>query len=265
MSVDPAVTAIQRALRQLPVSSAVGAELRPDAIELLRYPGLPQPYGSLASHQKLLEAVKELLETLVRARGDVDYSAVTLGELEQLGILQILPNGLVTSPLWNTLRQVPKIFTYAAYGGLLIDEPVAFSDLDATWQVLDIFDEITPSTPRGITVDLGTSSLAFDISGVYQATLTGTFEHNSLNSGRTTNLRFWDIDSGAPHGTPIVVATGRNAEATSFNYPVLLDIPPALVDHRARVEIGGGDTYTAVSFDVLQFSTFNVGEWRGAF
>lgn len=154
------------------------------------------------------------------------------------------------------------VFAFAAYGGMIVDTDAAFSNLGGSYQVIDVFDEVYPATPRGVTVSLPASTLAFENDGVYAFAITGTFEHNSSNQGRTTNIRVWNVTDGAQLGAPWVIGTGRNAEATPIAFVGLTEIVESNKNKEFRLEIGGGDTYSSVSFNALVFQVWNVGEWR---
>ena len=161
-------------------------------------------------------------------------------------------------PLVNT-------FTYAAYGGLSMSAPQTgfWNDIGATYQTIDVFDAQPVTTQRGIVSDVANNTFAIEVAGVYWYSLNLTFEHDNSNQGRLTYVRFWDTTDDQPLGPSLVVSTGRNAEATSAALSGLFEQLPEDNNHPMRIEIGGGDSYTAVSFDNAEFSIMGAGEYRG--
>ena len=113
-----------------------------------------------------------------------------------------------------------------------------------------------------MTIDLVNNQFSIDREGVFTLFLGFTFEHNSSNSGRLTNVRLFNVTDGTQINS-IILATGRNAEASSFQQQVLLEIGPASVSDQLRFEIGDGDTYSSVVWDQTNMSVYSVGEWRG--
>ena len=150
----------------------------------------------------------------------------------------------------------------SAYGGLrTATSPIAGADLGASWQTLSVFDAGTPATPRGIIVDLATDSLAFRSEGLYLVSVTLSFEHNDLNAGRTTQLRFWNIDDSVQLGNVVVIGTGRNAAATNYSASLLFQVDQANVNDKVRLEIGNGSVYTSVSWTQAIWLAWSVGPW----
>ena len=166
-------------------------------------------------------------------------------------------------PMMNSEQAFIDAFAYASYGGLALDTTVAFPDLGAGFQVVNVFDEITPTTPRNITAELSpTWSLQIDRAGVYFLSISGTFEHNSSNQGRLTFIQFYNLTLGAPSGSDLTIATGRNAEATPINSTALIEVTEAIEGHQFQLRIGGGDSYSLVEFNFMEWSMFSVGEFR---
>ncbi len=156
-----------------------------------------------------------------------------------------------------------NLSVFPAYGGLKIDSNTPFSDLGVTWQVLDIFDEITPLSPLLITPSLVNNSLAVQHQGMYIINISGVFEHNSSNQGRLTYIRLWDITDAEQIGNAFTLSTGRNAEATPIAVNGFVEIPSAKENNEFRLEIGNGDAYSSVIFNVLNYQLHSIGEWRG--
>ena len=201
--------------------------------------------------------------------GDWEFAARPLANAanpatQQEGIYSAVPLYRSFTVRARTMDITLQFMSFAAYSGLRVDTPVTFPDLGAAWQPINIFNEITPTTPRFITANLTNHSFSVDNEGVYVLTITGTFEHNSLNQGRVTYLRSWDLTSGVQVGNDLPLPTGRNAEATPIAVSTFFEVTAAVEDHEIRLEIGAGDTYTSVIFNVLNYQIHSIGEWREA-
>jgi hypothetical protein len=154
-------------------------------------------------------------------------------------------------------------FTYAAYGGLTVDTPVAFNDLGLAWEPIEIYDDMIPDAPRGITPDILSGSLALEEMGVYFLSVSGTFEHDASQQGRLTYIRMWNIEKANMVGDPVVVATGRNAEATTISAATFMLGYVDTLNNKIQLQIGNGDTYTNVIWNFLTYSLHSIGEFRG--
>ena len=139
----------------------------------------------------------------------------------------------------------------------------AFSDLGAAWQDVTVYDtEIVP--PRGITFDPATDRFSFTYPGVYLIAMNFTFTHNEINAGRQTSVQIYDHTS-ASGLVSAVIGTGRNTNVSSFAMTSLIRITSDMVDHEFGLQIGSGDAYSSVEFDVARISAIAAGEWQGGF
>lgn len=133
----------------------------------------------------------------------------------------------------------------------------AFPDLGATFQTLLFTSDRV--TPLGIVTNYTNNTFLFEFVGVYNFTYSGSFTHNELNAGRTTNLRVWNVDDGAQIGTDATIATARNIGATDFSFSLIFEVTDQTVDKEIRLEIGGGSTYTTVSFVNSNLDLWSIG------
>lgn len=156
-----------------------------------------------------------------------------------------------------------QIASFAAYGGMNLSVPTGFPDIDSSYQSIDVFDVLSPAVPRGVVVNLAPNhSFSMDVQGVYLIAVTGGFDHNEMNQGRTTNIRFFNQNTLQPIGPPILVGTGRNASVTSIAIAAFLEIGESEKNQSIQLQIGGGDDYSLVEFNYIELAIFNVGEWR---
>lgn len=85
---------------------------------LNRYPSLPTPGDTLASHTAFLIALKENIEVHERRRGanSVRASFVTVGEMEDLGILKVTGDQQLEVPTeWDAITGKPTAFPPQAH------------------------------------------------------------------------------------------------------------------------------------------------------
>ncbi len=157
--------------------------------------------------------------------------------------------------------QALAAFVGIGYGGMFSNAQRAAPNLGGGWQIIE-FDTLSVAVPAGVTLDLVNNQFSIDREGVFVLFLGFTFEHNSSNSGRLTNVRLFNVTDNTEINR-IILATGRNAEASSFQQQVLVEIGPVSVSDQLRFEIGNGDTYSSVQWDQTNMSAYSVGEWRG--
>lgn len=153
-------------------------------------------------------------------------------------------------------------FVVAGYGAMEIKNgPIPGNDIGLVYDPLTYFTDILGTT-RGVTLDTTTGEFVFLVQGRWNFSINIAIEHNEVNAGRSFNLRFWNVTDGTDPGAQMLIPTGRNQPATAGFPSGQVDIPPALVGKSFRVEIGGGDDYTAVSYESLSINIQMIGEWR---
>lgn len=152
-----------------------------------------------------------------------------------------------------------QVFSFAAYLSLDAPDDTPLPNLGAAWQDLDML-TVEQVTPRYIT-NLGSGRFTFQAKGVYCLSLSGSVEHNESNQGRITYYRLYNYTEGT--GAPgVIIPTGRNAAASTIAGMGLFEIADGDIGDEYGVQIGNGDTYTAVNIQTLTLSAFSVGEWR---
>ena len=158
-----------------------------------------------------------------------------------------------------------NVFAFAAYGGMRYINPtsVPWHDIGAIHRKIDVFNEQSVVTQRSITTDLVNSTVAIDTAGIYDYTINLTFTHNEAQQGRDTFVRFWDTVNLTPLGPDTIVGTPRNVAVTSFTLTDLLEIQAGEENIPIDIQIGGGDDYTTVVWDVAQIKFTSAGEYRG--
>lgn len=153
---------------------------------------------------------------------------------------------------------------YSAYGALsLTSPPVSFNDIDSSWQTVDVFDTDSVITPKGINTDLSSNSLSVENDSTYELVFICSINHNSSNSGRTINIRLFDLDTNEPLANQFPVGVGRNVEDTTVTAIFPFEVTEENRNQRLSVQIGGGDTLTSVEFSSASYQIFGIGEFKG--
>lgn len=126
----------------------------------------------------------------------------------------------------------------------LVTPVIPSASLGGTYQDLQ-FQEQKQNTYMGFE---NLTDFYFEIPGLYAITFNLAFEHNSSNSGRTTNIRLWNNTTSESAGV-YPVGTGRNSEITNASIAFLANITVQDVINRNnfRFQIGGGDSYSQVA------------------
>ena len=159
---------------------------------------------------------------------------------------------------WEALN----LWVTAGYGGINQSVPIALADLGAGWTIL-LADTNIITTPRGVTQDFATESIAFDTPGVWSISISVALSHNELNASRTIGVRLFNI-TDVSAGVSSVIGVARNVGVTNFSVSLLVEILTADVGDAWRVEVSGGvDAFTTVVEDSFTFSATLVSEFRG--
>jgi hypothetical protein len=155
-------------------------------------------------------------------------------------------------------------FALAAYAGMSYRGPdFGPSALGAAWDDLDFLNTLSVTTPRGITPDLVSSTMAVNLPGVYFLSITFSMSHNDVPQARSTMLRLFDETDGIAVGEGLRIGTGRNAASTNGSVSTLFDISAAGVGHAIGVQMGNGSTYSDVFYTAFSYTLHSVGEYRG--
>ena len=142
-------------------------------------------------------------------------------------------------------------------GAMEMSTPTAGADIGIGWNVLDYFDAVSLQ-PYGVTLDTTNGLWRLDFTGLWQQVIALQFSHNNSNSGRTTNLRIWNVTEASEVGR-VAIGVARNVEDTMANLTALFDITSVQVNDVLRLEIGGGDTITTVQYNDMRVSSVQLG------
>ncbi len=145
---------------------------------------------------------------------------------------------------------------YPGSGSGTQDVSQVIGTVGAGWTTIEMDNEGIP--PYGCSFDLAADTFQFLFPGVWQLNGNLFFSHDSSNNGRTTNLRFFNVTDGVPIGTPVPIGIARNVEDSQASFTVLLRLAASDADETIRVEIGGGDTLSAVTISAFAMNLIQV-------
>lgn len=141
----------------------------------------------------------------------------------------------------NILAALMTTLVVRGHGSAGIATPVVF-DIDASYTVIPI--DTIQVQPRGMSFDLPNNAFVMDNFGVWQMTVNFSLAgHNSVNSGRTFNIRLRNLDDGGTLA-PLPVGVGRNVEDTFVSFTSMFDLAQGDEGERYVVEAGGVDSVT---------------------
>jgi len=169
-----------------------------------------------------------------------------------------------SSELTNTDNRVDLLDAYAvaaAYGGVRLATPVGLPDLGAGFTTMQA-DAGSLAVPRGIVQDFANDGLRFSLLSILSVSINITLLHNEDNASRTTQVRLFNV-TDAVGSPPATIGIARNQPATNIAATLLLEIPTANLGDLFVVQIGNGDTLTAVTEEEYSFNAFAVSEFRG--
>lgn len=132
------------------------------------------------------------------------------------------------------------------------------SDLGAGWIDLDFVTTVN-GTPKRISSESG-GKWSFEYPGVYVVSIFGALEHNNSASARKTYFRIKN-DTDATSSIDVPVFTHKNADGTDICISTIIEIDEDDVGDDFILQVGGGDTYTSVTFYTVCYSIHNAGSW----
>ena len=164
----------------------------------------------------------------------------------------------------NLTDAVIEIFSFAAYGGLVLSAPISNSEvLDGTWKTVNVFDQVKFTPERGILQNVANSSLAFEFDGVYLHNLVLNYTHNESNSSRTTQLRAYNLTDGVPAGAGgLIIPIARNQPGTLISISFLQEVSEAEKNKEFVMQVGNGDTVNLSAVPFAGWSAHAISEWR---
>lgn len=140
-------------------------------------------------------------------------------------------------------------------GTMFMSTPgVAGNSLGAGWDTLDYFD--TAEGSASLNLNPVTGEFTLD-AGWWDLGLGLNLAHNESNQGRETIVRMYNVTQNTPAGPGEPLFIGRNQPGTNFYSQFRAQV---LVDGETyRVEIGGGDSLTAVVWNSLDLNPTMIG------
>jgi hypothetical protein len=163
---------------------------------------------------------------------------------------------------FNALRTgVSSLYVGAGFGGLRLNTPTSLGTVDATWTTL-VADTALPDDPFRVVVDLTDNSLTAESEGTYSVSLTVVLSHDEAQTGRTTNVRVYNLTDAIPV-TIVPVAVGRNTPGTNFAAASLFTVDSSNVNKELVIQIGGGDILNTVTLEAYIFNIYSVGPFEG--
>ena len=104
----------------------------------------------------------------------------------------------------------------------------------------------TTVTPVGIQVNKTTGVLTIEAPGNYVVAINLSLRHNELNSGRTVQLRPYNITTSTPLNN-LTFGTARDTDTTNLTATFMINV--AIAGVQVKLQIGNPDTvYTTCSF-----------------
>ena len=192
-------------------------------------------------------------------RDAIDAHPVTAIELMTGVLPTAVGDGIVwTGAAWESLN----LWVAAGYGGIRQSGPVALADITAGRTTL-VADEVSITSPRGVTQDAATNTITFNVAGVWSVAIGVSLTHNETNGSRTFGIRLYN-ETDAVGSPDTVIGVGRNTDTTTFSTVSLVEILPGETGGAWHVEVGAASTdVTDVTENSFTFSANLVSEYRG--
>jgi hypothetical protein len=131
-------------------------------------------------------------------------------------------------------------------GGMVKTPDTAGTDIGAGWQTLT-YNALTIGT-YGVTLTPASGTFNTTWPGLWELRVLFSMSHDEQNTGRSTNIRLWNVTDGAQVGASVYVPIGRNQPGTLVPGFLNLDVAAADLGDDIRVEIGGGDTIAGITW-----------------
>ena len=161
----------------------------------------------------------------------------------------------------NLLEEVvPNTFVFAAYGSVT---STFYNTNIPTSSYIDLrVDTAAVAAPRHVAYDFPRNAIQYNVQGIYVVNLFLSLEVVESNHGRNFSVRPFNIDTATPGNTSLI-AVGRNQSGVNVSITRLVEISSALVGDFFRWEIGNANVaFNNTDFENVEFSTWNVGEYR---
>lgn len=161
----------------------------------------------------------------------------------------------------ETVRsEIPTPFEPGGSGGLSQIGTITIGDgiLDTGWDTYP-WTSGAVANPVNVVQDAINNRFQINREGQWLLTLVVNISFVSSNSGRETNMRFYDETQGA--STEIFpLYAGRDETGTIGTMNLLFDMGSGNVGHWFRIELGGGDTFTGVEGNAAELALVRVGD-----
>ena len=112
------------------------------------------------------------------------------------------------------------------------------------------------TNPKGVVQDMVPGTLSLQNLGVYQLMIDITLTFDESNTGRSTNLRMFDVGSGLPFGVENSLFVGRNAAGLTSSFVYLFEA--ITVGRVFCLQIGGGDAFPNTRIEKIVFGVATV-------
>jgi len=173
---------------------------------------------------------------------------------------EVIPSDLndpevLTKFLYDEFRRISNIQQPISKCSAAINADAPDADFGAGFSRLDFYDIFRIPTVNMI---MGLDGVfSFLNIGDYVASITGLFFHNSIGTDRIINFRLLNIDTTVVSDV-YKIDTEKNSRGTNTSITTLFDINRNEIGDNFVVEIGGGDTYTNVVWQALNFSIWEI-------
>ena len=142
------------------------------------------------------------------------------------------------------------------YGSMGLSAPVAGPDITGAFQTLNQFDQI-PIPGYGVTFTPASGLVEFAVPGVWALKFGLGMSHNEAQGGRTTYLRIVRV-SNSTELARVPLGIGRNVADTNLYLEMWAEIDDTEINQALRIEIGGGDAISAVTYNALNMKVQRV-------
>ena len=142
-----------------------------------------------------------------------------------------------------------RISVIEGYGGISGGGGAAGGDIGAGFTQIDQFSSEAVTVAVDVTQDVAGSFITINERGVWLLNVDVVFSHDASGAERQTALELYD-------GTAVlgstVIGTGANAVISGGTISLLVDVTEDLTGAELTLRLGGGGTYTLVSYETLR-------------
>ena len=219
------------------------------------------PNEQYVSQEQLVDQAIELAKRLQEAQIALDLVIERLENTDEVIVEELLKRIEALEELLDETRTaVAENFVQAGYGGIGVNTPEPIGTVNTIFQTLEGFDTLLVASPKNVSYDLATNSIALLIDNEWELKAKVSLTFDELNAGRKIQLRAYNLTQADPGDTVFNYFVGRNQGGVNLDVTVIFDLGANAGD-KIQLQVGtDGDTFNNVTNIGSTFYAIHIAE-----